>query len=131
MFGKGKHHRNEWTGFIEQGVRLEGRLELPGTFRINGRVKGTIVSEVGLILGEGAKVEGQIEGDYVSIAGKYDGIIFAKSRVEIHSKGVVTGEIHAPCLVVEPGGVFDGQCHILAESSARTLTIPIRSGTQG
>ncbi len=131
MFGKGNHHQNEWTGFIEEGVRLEGKLELRGTFRINGQVKGTIISEEALILGEGAKVEGQIEGDYVSIAGKYDGVIFAKNRVEIHSKGVVTGEIHTPCLVIEPGGVFDGQCHMLAESSARTVTIPIRSGTQG
>jgi cytoskeletal protein CcmA (bactofilin family) len=131
LFGKGNHHQNEWTGFIEEGVRFEGKLELQGTFRINGQVKGTIISEEGLILDERAKVEGQIEGDYVSIAGKYDGVIFAKSRVEIHSKGVVTGEIHTPCLVIEPGGVFDGQCHMLAESSARTLTIPIRSGTQG
>jgi cytoskeletal protein CcmA (bactofilin family) len=131
LFGKGNHHQNEWTGFIEEGVRLEGKLELRGTFRINGQVKGTIISEEGLILGEGAKVEGQIEGDYVLIAGKYDGVIFAKSRVEIHSKGIVTGEIHTPCLVIEPGGVFDGQCHMLAESSARAVTIPIRSGTQG
>lgn len=131
MFGKGNHYNHDWTGFIEEGVRLEGKLELRGTFRINGEIKGTIISEAGLILGEAAKVEGQIEGDHVSIAGKYDGVIFAKSRVEIHSKGVVTGEIHTPCLVIEPGGVFDGQCHMLVESSARTVTIPIRSGTQG
>jgi len=36
--------------------------------------------------------------------------------VEIQAKGVVTGEIHTPCLVIEPGGIFDGRCHMLAAS---------------
>jgi len=26
----------EWTGFIDQGVTLEGTLTVTGTFRING-----------------------------------------------------------------------------------------------
>jgi cytoskeletal protein CcmA (bactofilin family) len=50
----------EWTGFIDQGVTLEGTLQLKGTFRINGSVKGNIISEQTVILGEDAKVEGQI-----------------------------------------------------------------------
>src|SRR5882757_7243105 len=89
----------EWTGFIDQGVTLEGTLQLTGTFRINGNVKGNIISEQTVILGEGAKVEGQIEGNRVVIAGRFDGVIFAKGRVEIEAKGVVTGEVHSPCMV--------------------------------
>ena len=84
----------EWTGFIDQGVTLEGTLQVSGTFRINGIVKGNIISEHTVILGEGAKVEGQIEGNKVVIAGRFDGVIFAKGRVEIQAKGVVTGEVH-------------------------------------
>ena len=50
--------------------------------------------------------------------------------MEIQAKGVVTGEIHAPCLVIEPGGIFDGRCHMLAASeSTKPLTIPIRVGS--
>jgi len=48
-----------------------------------------------VILGEGAKVEGQIEGNRVVISGRFDGVIFAKGRVEIEAKGVVTGEVHS------------------------------------
>ena len=120
----------EWTGFIDQGVMLEGTLTVTGTFRINGNVKGNIISEQTVILGEGAKVEGQIEGNRVVIAGRFDGVIFAKGRVEIQVKGVVTGEVHAPCMVIDPGGIFDGRCHMLASSesaSASTVTIPIRA----
>src|SRR5215467_8221415 len=110
----------EWTGFIDQGVTLEGTLQLTGTFRIDGNVKGNIISEQTLILGENAKVEGQIEGNRVVIAGRYDGVIFAKGRVEIQAKGVVTGEVHSPCLVIDPGGIFDGRCHMLAASDTAT-----------
>src|SRR5579872_4376860 len=119
----------EWTGFIDQGVTLEGTLQLTGTFRIAGNVRGNIISEQTVILGEGAKVEGQIEGNRVVIAGRFDGVIFAKGRVEIEAKGVVTGEVHSPCMIIEPGGIFDGQCHMLAASeSTKPLTIPIRVG---
>lgn len=130
VFSRSDNDSGEWTGFLDQGVRVEGKLEFPGTFRINGHVKGTLLSEQTLILGEDARVEGQIEGDHVSIAGRFEGTIFAKGRVEIHAKGIVTGEIHTPCLVIEPGGVFDGRCHMLSEGQSKTLTIPIRSATQ-
>ena len=121
----------EWTGFIDQGVTLEGTLQLKGTFRIDGNVKGNIISEQTIVLGEGAKVEGQIEGNRVVIAGRFDGVIFAKGRVEIQQKGVVTGEVHSPCLVIDPGGIFDGRCHMLGSSdAAATVTIPIRAVSQ-
>jgi cytoskeletal protein CcmA (bactofilin family) len=128
IFHRRQSHTAEWTGFIERGVRIEGRLELAGTFRIDGEVKGTIVSEQSLILAENSKAEGTIEGNLISVSGRFDGIIRARGRVDIHAKGVVTGEIHTPCLVIEPGGVFDGECHMIGASPlGKTLTIPIRS----
>jgi len=129
--GSSKSGSEEWTGFIDQGVTLEGTLTVKGTFRIDGNVKGSVISEQTLILGENAKVEGQIEGNRVVISGRYDGVIFAKGRVEIQAKGVVTGEVHSPCLVIDPGGIFDGRCHMLGSSDAATsVTIPIRALSQ-
>jgi cytoskeletal protein CcmA (bactofilin family) len=123
-------HSEQWTGFIDQGVTLEGTLTVTGTFRIDGNIKGNIISEQTVILGEGAKVEGQIEGNRVVISGRFDGVIFAKGRVEIEAKGVVTGEVHSPCMVINPGGIFDGRCHMLASSdAASSVTIPIRAAS--
>jgi cytoskeletal protein CcmA (bactofilin family) len=121
-----------WTGFLEQGVRLEGRLEVSGVFRIDGQVSGTVVSDHTLILGENARVEGQIDGEQITIFGRFDGVIHAKGRVEIHPRAIVTGEVFTSCLVLEQGGIFDGTCHMAALAPAtRSITIPIRSGTQG
>ncbi len=127
--GRGKGAEDgEFTGFLDKGVRVEGTLEASGVFRLDSQMKGNLLSAHSLILGENARVEGQIEGNHVVIAGKFDGVIFAKGRVEIQAKGVVTGEIHTPCLVIEPGGIFDGRCHMLAASeSTQSVTIPIRA----
>lgn len=119
---------SEWTGFLEKGVRLEGKLETSGTLRIDSAMKGTIVSEGMLILGEHAQVEGEILGNRVVILGRFTGIIRAKGRVEIHPKAFVSAEIHTPCLVIEPGSVFDGECHLpKPDESAKPIAIPIRS----
>jgi cytoskeletal protein CcmA (bactofilin family) len=121
-----------WAGFLDKAVRLEGTMEVSGTLRLEAHMKGTIISSQTLMLGDNAHVEGQIEGNHVMISGRFDGVIFAKGRVEIQPKGIVTGEIHTPCLVIEPGGIFDGQCHMLAASEAsKPLTIPIRTAQKG
>ncbi len=127
-FDRKKTETSEWTGFLEQGVKLEGKLESTGTFRIDSAMKGTIVSDDILILGEHAFVEGEIRCNRVVVAGRFDGKIQAKTRVEIQPNAIVTGEVHTPCLVIEPGAVFDGHCHMLAPAeAAKPVTIPIRS----
>ena len=127
-FSSKDHVSGEWTGFLEKGVSVEGKLGTTGTFRIDSAMKGTITSDEKLILGENARIEGQIEGNYVVIAGRFDGTIKAKGKVEVQTKAIVTGEIHTPCLIIEPGAVFDGRCHMLATNqAAKPITIPIRS----
>jgi cytoskeletal protein CcmA (bactofilin family) len=121
----------EWSGFLDKTVRFEGTLQFSGTLRLEAQVKGNILSDQTLVLGEGAKVEGQIEGNHVIVAGRFDGVIFAKGRVEIQSNGAVSGEIHTPCLVIEPGGIFDGNCHMTASAAAgKAVTIPFRAANQ-
>jgi cytoskeletal protein CcmA (bactofilin family) len=121
----------EWTGFLERGVKLEGKLETTGTFRVDAAMKGTLVSNETLILGENATVEGRIEGHLVIVSGQFEGTIHADSKVEIQPKAVVSGEIYTPCLIIEPGGVFDGRCHMLSSSThdatRAPIAIPIRS----
>jgi cytoskeletal protein CcmA (bactofilin family) len=127
-FDRKRQDSGDWTGFLEQGVKLEGRLESKGTFRIDCQTKGTLVSHETLIIGENGIVEGTIEGNYVIIAGRFDGIVRAKDKVEIQTKAIVTGEIFTPCLVMEPGALFDGRCHVTSFlETAKPVIIPIRS----
>lgn len=123
-----KREAGEWTGFLEQGVRLEGKLEADGTLRIDSEMKGTLISRDTLILGEHAVIDGDIDGNVILIAGRFSGKIQARIRVEVQSGAIVTGDVQTPCLLIEPGGVFEGQCLMpVAATDALPLTIPIRS----
>jgi cytoskeletal protein CcmA (bactofilin family) len=127
---KGSSPSGEWIGFLEKGVILEGRLELAGTFRIDCQMKGTIVSNSTVVIGENARVEGEIDGNHVVIGGRFEGRLSAKGRVEILAKGVVRGEVHAPCMIIEAGGILDGRCHMTnVEEGKQPLTIPIRAAS--
>lgn len=120
---------DEWLGFLDQGVKLEGTLELAGTFRIDGEFKGTVRSKERLILGENARVEGEIEGTLISVAGKINGNIKGTNRVEILSGGVVEGEVRTPCLVIEAGGVLEGRCHMRTEAKPAKASQPLGLAT--
>ncbi len=121
----------DWIGFLDKGVKLEGRLELSGAFRMDAQLKGTIVSQSTLVLGENARVEGEIQGNQVLVAGHFEGVLTVKGRLEIQAKGVVRGEVHAPCVVIEAGGIFDGRCHMTSGADGQeSLTIPIRAASQ-
>jgi len=118
---KGSAPSGEWIGFLDKGVTLEGKLELAGTFRIDCNMKGTIVSNSTVVIGENARVEGEINGNHVVVGGRFEGVLSA-------SKGVIRGEVRSPCLVIEAGGILDGRCHMTnMEEGKQTLTIPIRA----
>jgi cytoskeletal protein CcmA (bactofilin family) len=128
IFERKGQDSGEWSGFLEKGTKLEGKLESSGTIRVDSEISGNILCHAGLILGEHARGKGQLEGNSVTIAGHFDGLVRAKSRVEIQTKAVVTGDVETPCLIIEPGAIFDGRClMVAAKEPGKPITIPIRS----
>lgn len=114
----------EWIGFLDRGVKLEGTLELLGTFRIDGEVKGKVRCKERLIIGENGRIEGEVESAVVSLAGKIQGTVHGTQRVEILPSGSIEGEVHTSCLVIEAGGVIEGRCHMKAEAKPVSATAP-------
>lgn len=115
--------------FFEKGVKLEGTLDVPGTFRLEGEVKGTVRCKDQVIVGEQARVEGDVQGAIVSVAGQIKGNVTGKNRVEILSSGAVEGEVSTTCLVIEPGGVLDGQCHMRNQTESAKAPQPLNFAT--
>ncbi len=119
-FGKSRRQRemeslldDNLVGMLEPGVELEGKLAATtGLLRLNTHVKGTILSEGTVILAEQAEVEGEVHSRILSVTGKVKGSVHVSECLEINEHGVVLGDIYTPCLVVDAGGYFDGECHM-------------------
>jgi cytoskeletal protein CcmA (bactofilin family) len=109
-----KVESHEVSGVIEKGCEFEGKLCFEGTLRIGGAFKGEIYTNDILVIGEGAKVEAEIEAGTIIINGEVIGNIVAKNRVEIHKPAIFRGNIVTPSLMVDEGVIFEGSSKMVS-----------------
>lgn len=98
------------SAFLGKETVFQGKMTFEGVFRLEGKFEGEIFNSGTLIVGETAVVRGKVEVNTIIINGFVEGEIFVKNRVEIHSTGKVFGSIFTPILIVNEGGILEGQC---------------------
>lgn len=96
------------NGFLDRGGRFEGNLTFEEVFRIDGHVKGSVISEKELVVGDTGVVEGEIRVGRLAVSGTIRGVVHATERIEVHSGAKVFAELHTPALTVEDGAVIQG-----------------------
>ena len=125
MFGKNKKSPavNSAPTYIGRGMRIEGKIWGMRPIWIDGEVHGTIDSVSEVIIGEFAKVDATIRAASIKVNGSVEGELFASNSIEIMSKGRVSGNITnlAGSLVIQTGGVFEGQCLTATEEKMKKL----------
>jgi cytoskeletal protein CcmA (bactofilin family) len=105
-----KKEKEQINGFLSKDTEFEGKLSFTGEVRIDGRYSGEIMAEGVLVVGESAFLEADIRAARLIISGEVHGNIIAGKKIEINSRGKVLGNISAPVLIIEEGGVFEGAC---------------------
>lgn len=113
------------TGVLDQGCEFEGKLCFQGTVRIGGTFRGEIFTPDTLVIGEGARVLGDIDAGVVIISGEVNGTIKAKYRVEIHKPAVFRGNIITPSISVEEGVIFEGNSRMAQIDSPVAAPTPL------
>ena len=125
MFGKNKKSAlvNSAPTYIGRGMRIEGKIYGMRPIWIDGEVHGTIDSISEVIIGEFAKVDATIKAATIKVNGSVEGELFASNSIEIMAKGRVTGNITnlAGSLVIQTGGIFEGQCLTATEEKMKKL----------
>ena len=125
MFGKDKKSPavNSAPTYIGRGMRIEGKIYGMRPIWIDGEVHGTIDSISEVIIGEFAKVDATIRAATIKVNGSVEGELFASNSIEIMGKGRVSGNITnlAGSLVIQTGGIFEGQCLTATEEKMKKL----------
>ncbi len=97
--------------FLGSQASVDGTIEFQGTIRLDGTVKGKIKSSGGtVIVGEKAVVDAEVFVGTAIIMGEVRGTIDAEERIEVYPPGRVVGDIQAPVISIEEGGLFNGNC---------------------
>jgi cytoskeletal protein CcmA (bactofilin family) len=115
------------NGFMDEGTEFEGELRFKNTFRIDGCVKGKIVSDNTLVVGETARIEADIDCGVVSIRGAVQGRVQGRERVELLAGCKVQGSLVSPRLVIEEGAFFQGDCD-MSVSSSKGAVVALSAG---
>ena len=95
---------------ISAGTILKGDMSSNSDLRIDGTVIGNIESSSKVIIGGTGIVEGDITATQTDISGKVSGNIRAKELLQLRDESMVTGNLYAGKLQIEPTATFNGQC---------------------
>ena len=97
------------NGFVDAGCTIRGELEFSSSFRLDGRLEGTVRSRSELVIGEGGVLEGEVEVARCLVGGEVRGTIKASEQVILHASAKVWADISAPTLVMEDGALLEGR----------------------
>jgi cytoskeletal protein CcmA (bactofilin family) len=103
---------DDLNGFLDEGTELTGELRFRDVLRVDGRVKGKVVSDNMLIIGETGQVDAEIDCGIVSIRGRVTGTVRGRQRVELLSGCRVEATLVSPKLIIEDGAFFQGDCRM-------------------
>lgn len=100
------------TSLIGTGTSVKGDINCNADIRIDGILKGNIVSTAKVIVGPNGLVDGDITGEQADVNGKVSGTIKVKDLLQLKGSCIVMGNIFVGKLQVEPSATFNGECHM-------------------
>lgn len=105
------------ASLIASGTTLKGDITSNGDIRIDGTLLGNMQCSAKVIIGANGVVEGDITGQQADIMGKVTGTVKVKELLQLKGGSVVSGNLHASKLQIEPSANFNGQCHMTASAN--------------
>jgi cytoskeletal protein CcmA (bactofilin family) len=128
MFEGKKQGAEPLDGYLGRAAEVEGTLRFPDLLRVDGTVRGKVLSSKELVVGEHGLVDAEVDVGHLSVAGTVRGKITVRERLEIHAGGRVEGELHmkTPALLIEEGGMLEGMVKM---GSDATVEAPEGQGT--
>lgn len=98
---------------VSAHAKIKGNLASAGDVIIEGGFTGQIKTTGHVYIISGAKVTSSIQCETARVDGTVEGELTAVSRLEIGAGGVITGNVDCAVLLIEPGAVLNGQCHMV------------------
>jgi len=95
---------------IGSGTTINGDITSKSDIRIDGVLKGSVVTEGKVVLGEAGVIEGDVSCKDADIAGTIRAKISVSQLLSLKSSSKLQGDIVTNKLSIEPGASFTGSC---------------------
>jgi cytoskeletal protein CcmA (bactofilin family) len=123
-----KMNPNTTDTLIGEGSVFEGKIKSDASIRIEGQITGNVESAGDVTVGEKGVVKSNITARNVIIAGTVHGNLQTKGSVRIMSSGRLYGNTTSHSLVIDEGGIFQGNSRMDVKSGEeeRTKTVELQ-----
>ncbi|GAA0338293.1 hypothetical protein GCM10008967_30710 [Bacillus carboniphilus] len=110
---------------IGVGTIIEGNVKHETSIRVDGKIYGEVDCAGDIYIGKEGYIESTIKGKNIIVAGEINGNICTTGKIHIQPDGKVTGNVTTQGLIIEDGGIFNGQSTIeQAQSKTKTKNTP-------
>jgi len=93
-----------------EGISVVGSIQFgDGVVRLDGRLEGKISGQGTLIIGEKGSLQGELEVNALILNGRVQGKVSTTSITHITPTGRLIGKVQSSRLIIDPGGIFDGE----------------------
>lgn len=97
---------------IRKGTTIKGDINCVGDIRIDGVLKGKLISEGKVVVGTTGSIEGEINCKNADISGTINAQLVVKELLLLKSTANIVGDIKTNKLSIEPGANFTGSCNM-------------------
>lgn len=95
---------------VGSGSFIRGELKISGFIRIDGDIDGNIQASGRVIVGENARIRGDVNSRLITIGGVIQGDVIAPEGVTILATGMVLGAVLTKKLQIEDTVILNGKC---------------------
>ena len=100
------------VNIIGAGTQIEGEVTSTGDIRIDGKIKGSVISKAKVVLGVTGVIDGDVKCQNADISGTIKGSTQVTEMLFLKSSARINGDINTGKLVVEVGASFTGNCNM-------------------
>lgn len=106
---------------VDRDSHFNGLFETKQNLRIEGIAEGEIQCEGMVTVAEGARVKAKITANTVTIAGVLEGDVICRDVFQIMPSGQVDATVSARRLIVQEGGFYNGEFHMITGNSTDSI----------
>ena len=127
------HDKNDFSinTIIGPNANLTGDVEINGFTRVDGSIRGNVKAKGRIVIGERARIKGNVSGTNITVGGVVCGNVIADGHFILLSTGVVIGDIITRRIQADDGSFINGRVVVCTNDEGWAKTTSEYKDAQG
>jgi cytoskeletal protein CcmA (bactofilin family) len=119
------------NSIVGPGSSINGDIESGGFTRVDGSIHGNLSAKGRVVVGESARMQGNISGTAVTVGGVVYGNILASERISILNTALILGDIITRRIQADEGCLIHGKVTVCRSDDAWDRAVAEYQDAQG